>query len=136
MDKPRDRRFPDRETIVAFIRTHPGQAGTREIARAFNLKNADRVELKKILRDLANDGTIVKRGRKMRQAEETLPPTLMADITGRDSDGELLATPTEWDEEAGTPPKIRIHVPRRAKPGTTPLRLVPAPPTQVSLPLL
>src|SRR5690242_21716758 len=42
----------------------------------------------------------------------------MADITGRDSDGELLATPTEWDEEAGTPPKIRIHVPRRAKPGT------------------
>nr|WP_319798827.1 ribonuclease R [Nitrobacter sp.] len=119
MNKPRDRRFPDRETIVAFIRTHPGQAGTREIARAFNLKNADRVELKKILRDLANDGTIVKRGRKMRQAEETLPPTLMADITGRDSDGELLATPTEWDEEAGTPPKIRIHVPRRAKPGTT-----------------
>ncbi len=118
MNKPRDRRFPDRETIVAFIRTHPGQAGTREIARAFGLKNADRVELKKILRDLADDGTIVKRGRKMRQAEETLPPTLMADITGRDSDGELLATPTEWDEEAGTPPKIRIHVPRRAKPGT------------------
>ncbi|GAB1716029.1 MAG: RNAse R [Nitrobacter sp.] len=118
MSKPRDRRFPDRETIVAFIRTHPGQTGTREIAREFGLKNADRIELKKILRDLADDGTIVKRGRKLRQAEETLPPTLMADITGRDSDGELLATPTEWDEEAGTPPKIRIHVPRRAKPGT------------------
>ncbi len=117
MDKPRDRRFPDRETIVAFIRAHPGQANTREIAREFGLKNADRVTLKKVLRDLADDGTIVKRGRKLRQAE-TLPPTLMADITGRDSDGELLATPTEWDEEAGTPPKIRIHVPRRAKPGT------------------
>ena len=81
------------------------------------MKNSDRIELKQILRDLAGDGTIVKQGRKLHQAE-TLPPTLMADITGRDSDGELLATPTEWDEEAGTPPKIRIHVPRRAKPGT------------------
>ncbi|WP_439925117.1 ribonuclease R [Nitrobacter sp. JJSN] len=117
MSKPRDRPFPDRESIVAFIRTHPGQAGTREIAREFGLKNSDRIELKQILRDLAGDGTIVKQGRKLHQAE-TLPPTLMADITGRDSDGELLATPTEWDEEAGTPPKIRIHVPRRAKPGT------------------
>src|SRR5258708_19411347 len=43
----------------------------------------------------------------------------MADITGRDSDGELIATPTEWDEvENGEPPKIRIHIPRRPQPGT------------------
>ena len=43
----------------------------------------------------------------------------MADITGRDKDGELIATPTEWDEEqSGAPPKIRIHVPRRPQPGT------------------
>ena len=36
----------------------------------------------------------------------------MADITGRDSDGELIATPAEWDEEDnGAAPKIRIHVP-------------------------
>src|SRR5262249_34639422 len=35
-------------------------------------------------------------------------------------DGELLATPTEWDtEENGVAPKIRIHVPRRPQPGTT-----------------
>ncbi len=47
-----------------------------------------------------------------------LPPTVMADITGRDSDGELVATPTEWDEESGEAPKIRIHVPRRPQPGT------------------
>ena len=45
----------------------------------------------------------------------------MADVTGRDSDGELVATPAEWDEvESGEPPKIHIHVPRRAQPGTTP----------------
>ncbi|WP_416192846.1 ribonuclease R [Nitrobacter sp. TKz-YC01] len=117
MSKPRARNFPDRETIVAFIRAHPGRAGTREIAHEFGLKNADRAELKLILRALADDGTIVKRGRKLRQPE-MLPPTLVADITGRDSDGELIATPTEWDDEATPAPRILIHVPRRAKPGT------------------
>src|SRR5207302_1551541 len=47
-----------------------------------------------------------------------LPAVVLADIGGRDADGELIAAPTEWDEEAhGAPPKIRIRVPRRARPG-------------------
>ena len=94
--------------------------GTREIAREFGLKNADRAELKRILRELADEGAIEKRGKKINEPA-ALPATLMADITGRDSDGELIATPAEWDEvESGEPPKIRIHVPRRPQPGTAP----------------
>ena len=113
MAKQRDKVFTERDAIVAFIRAHPGKVGTREIAREFGLKNADRVELKRILRELADDGTIAKHGKKIHEPA-ALPPTVMADITGRDSDGELIATPTEWDEvESGEPPKIRIHVPRR-----------------------
>jgi ribonuclease R len=116
--KQRDSGFPGRDAIVAFIRAQPGEVGTREIARQFGLKNADRVELKRILRELAADGTIAKRGKKIQQPA-ALPPTVMADITGRDSDGELIATPTEWDEEeSGAAPKIRIHTPRRPQPGT------------------
>src|SRR5438445_12961573 len=35
------------------------------------------------------------------------------------ADGELIASPTEWDEvESGEPPKILIAMPRRPKPGT------------------
>ena len=117
MAKQRDKVFPDRDAIVAFIRSSQGDVGTREIAREFGLKNADRIELKRILRELKDDGTIVKQGRKLQQPN-TLPPTVVADITGRDNDGELIATPTEWDEESGDPPKIRIHVPRRPQPGT------------------
>jgi len=113
--KQRDKVFPERDALVAFIRAHPGKVGTREIAREFGLKNADRVELKRILRELADEGTIAKRGKKISEPA-ALPATVMADITGRDSDGELIATPTEWDEvENGEPPKIRIHVPRIEK---------------------
>ena len=119
MAQQRDSGFPGRDAIVAFIRAQSADVGTREIAREFGLKNADRVELKRILRELAADGTIAKRGKKIHQPA-ALPPTVMADITGRDSDGELIATPTEWDEEeSGAAPKIRIHVPRRPQPGTT-----------------
>jgi len=103
---------------VAYIRAHPGKVSTRDIAREFGLKNADRVELKRMLRELADDGAIEKRGRRIHEPA-ALPPTLVADITGRDTDGELLAVPTEWDsEDGGEAPKIRIDVPRRAKPGT------------------
>src|SRR2546423_1682006 len=118
MPKRRDSGFPARDAIVAFIRAHPGKVGTREIAREFGLKNADRAELRRILRELADEGRIEKRGKKIGEPA-VLPATLVADITGRDSDGELIASPAEWDEvESGEPPKIRIHVPRRPQPGT------------------
>jgi ribonuclease R len=112
-----DNGFPDRDAIVAFVRANPGKVGTKEIAREFGLKNADRAELKRILRDLADQGTIKKHGKKVTETAQ-LPATLLADITTRDADGELIATPAEWDDESGEPPKIRIHVPRHARPGT------------------
>ena len=119
MPRKRDSSFPTPDALVAFIRAHPGKVGTREIAREFGLKNADRAELKRILRELADEGLIAKRGRQISESA-ALPATMMVDITGRDSDGELIATPTEWDEvENGEPPKIRIHVPRRPQPGVT-----------------
>jgi ribonuclease R len=116
--KQRDKGFPERDAIVAFIRARPGEVGTREIARQFGLKNADRAALKQILRELADEGVVQKRGKTIREPA-ALPATVMAEVTGRDSDGELIATPAEWDEvESGEPPKIRIHVPRRPVPGT------------------
>src|SRR5262252_2693233 len=118
MKRKHDNGFPGTDAIVAFIRANPGKVGTKEIAREFGLKNADRAELKRILRELADSGTIKKHGKKVTETAQ-LPATLLADITTRDADGELIATPAEWDEaESGEPPRIRIHVPRRARPGT------------------
>jgi ribonuclease R len=108
--------FPSKDEILAFINEHPGKAGTREIARAFNLKNDRRVELKRLLRELADQGQVEARRKKLHKAGG-LPEVTLADITGRDSDGELIATPTEWDEdEHGPVPKIRIAMPRKARP--------------------
>jgi ribonuclease R len=109
--------FPSKEEILAFIGDKPGQIGTREIARAFNLKNDRRVELKRVLRELADEGRVEGRRKKLHHPG-ALPSVTLADITTRDLDGELIATPTEWDEDAhGAVPTIRIVTPRKARPG-------------------
>jgi ribonuclease R len=113
-------RLPSREELLTFIRERSGQVSAREIARAFGAKNADRAVLNRMLRELADDGAIDRRKKRLHPAG-TLPPVVLADVTGRDADGELLARPTEWDEQAhGAPPVIRIVTPRRARPGEVP----------------
>src|SRR5947209_6669722 len=118
--KPRPAGLPSREDLLAFIGTHKGKAGVREVARAFGLKNADRAALRQMLRGLQDEGKVEQRRKKLHHAG-TLPAVVHADITERDKDGELIAVPTEWDtEEHGEAPRIRIHVPRRARPAEIP----------------
>ena len=109
--------FPSKEDILSFIGRQPGKVGTRELARAFGLKNDDRAALKRILRELADDGHIELRRKKLHHAG-ALPNVVLADVNERDADGELIATPQEWDEDAhGPAPKIRIQSPRKPRPG-------------------
>jgi len=109
--------LPSKADLLAFIRQRPGKVGTREIARAFGLKNALRAALKRMLRDLADEGSIEKRRKKIHHPG-LLASTVLADVTARDAEGELIATPDEWDEVAhGRAPKIRIPIPRKARPG-------------------
>jgi ribonuclease R len=118
--KPSGGGLPSREDVLAFIGTHKGKAGVREIARAFGLKNADRAALRQMVRGLTDEGAVEGRRKKLHHAG-TLPAVVLADITHRDVDGELIAVPTEWDVEAhGEAPRIRIHVPRKARPAEIP----------------
>jgi len=110
-------RLPSREDLVAFIANASGKVGKREIARAFNIQGGDRIWLKQILKELETDG-VVDRRRKGVSKTGQLPPVIVADVTGRDRDGELIASPEEWDAEAhGPAPKIIVTMPRKPRPG-------------------
>ena len=85
-------RLPSREDLVAFIANAPGKVGKREIARAFNIQGGDRIWLKQMLKELEIDG-VVDRRRKGVSKTGQLPPVVLADMTGRDRDGELIAIP-------------------------------------------
>ena len=111
--------LPSREDILAFLAREreagATKVGKREIARAFGIKGTDRLQLKRILKDLEADGAIERR-RKTLHRPGTLPTMVIADITTRDQDGELIAVPAEWDAEQGPTPKILIHIGRQ-RPG-------------------
>lgn len=123
--KPTPAPLPSREEILAFIAREreaageraPAKIGKREIARAFQLKGADKIGLKRILKEMEAEGTVERR-RKGLAKPGTLPPTTIAEIFTRDRDGDLLAKPVDWDEAQGRAPTIVLNVPRKQRPGT------------------
>ena len=72
--------FPSKDEILAFIGNQPGKAGVREIARAFNLKNDRRAQLKQVLRMLSGDGRVASQDGKLHHPG-ALPSVTLADIT-------------------------------------------------------
>src|SRR2546430_17686622 len=57
---PRNRSagLPSRKQILDFIASSDQPAGKREIARAFGLSGQDKIELKRLLKDMADEGLI------------------------------------------------------------------------------
>jgi ribonuclease R len=108
--------LPTKEEILAFIGAWSGKVGKREIVRAFGLARSEKSELTTMLRELADEGRIDHRRNKLSRATH-LPSVVLADMVGRDADGELIAVPAEWDDEGrGDAPRIRVVVPRRSHP--------------------
>lgn len=95
--------FPSREEIIRFIRESEGRAGKREIARAFGLDARQKMELKKLLRELELDGSLTRtRGKKFADPDR-LPPVAVIEVTGVSRDGDILAKPGIWDSDQQAP---------------------------------
>ncbi len=95
---------PTKDQIRDWIRDNPNLVSKRDVAKAFGIKGADRIELKRILRELEADGEI-RRDRKTLRDPETLPPVAVLRVAGMDADGDVLAEPVEWTG-AGPVPRI------------------------------
>lgn len=109
--------LPSRDELMAFIRAAKVPVGKREIAREFGLKGEARIALKRLVRELEDEGVLARRGTGLRRTG-VLPPVVLAEIDGRDRDGDLTARPVEWNEEEfGPSPRICVHLPRKPKPG-------------------
>lgn len=99
--------FPKREDILRFIKENPDKSAKRDIAKAFGIKGQDRIALKQLLKSLSEDGLIQGSRKKFTQAGE-LPSVFVMDIYERDQDGELIAAPAKWENDAAPPPRILI----------------------------
>ncbi len=99
-----------KEDVLQFIQSSPGTIGRREIARAFGIKGADRIDLKRILKELAADGLIADARRRVRK--EAIPQVGVIVVRSQDRNGDLIGTPLHWNQEDGAPPRILLDVTR------------------------
>jgi ribonuclease R len=106
--------LPSRNEILAFIADNPGATGKREIARAFGITGADRIPLKRMLKELEDEGLVEKRNKRLNPPGE-LPPVTVLEVTARTDDGDLIAVPADWDETTGPSPRIVILRDRRGR---------------------
>lgn len=94
--------IPSKDEILKWIADNPGLTAKRDIAKAFGIKGAARIDLKRVLRELEDEGHLEKRKKTYRDPDR-LPPVSVLLVNGPDSNGDLTAKPLEWQGEGEEP---------------------------------
>ena len=100
--------LPTKADILDWITAHPTQTSKRDIAKAFGIKGAERIDLKRLLKELEAEGHLQKRKRSYGDSDQ-LPPVSVLQIREVNDDGELLARPLEWHGEGVEPVILMIQ---------------------------
>jgi ribonuclease R len=101
-------KLPTQADILEWIRAHPEKSSKRDIAKAFGIKGAARIDLKQTLRELEAEGHISQRRRRFNDPD-ALPPVSVLQMLGPDDEGDMFAVPLEW-EGTGILPKILMQM--------------------------
>lgn len=110
-----------KESLLRFLTDVPSPATKREIAQAFNITGDDRVDLKGLLRELEDDGAIIKYPGQKYGTPEGLPGVAVLVVSEIDIDGDVLARPEKWnDATQGQVPRIEIIPERKGHPALSP----------------
>jgi ribonuclease R len=96
--------LPTKDALLAWIADNPGAQSKRDIAKAFGIKGAARIDLKQMLKELEAEGHLEKR-RKTYRDPDKLPPVSVLKVLPPDALGDLFARPLEWAGE-GQEPRI------------------------------
>ncbi len=111
--RPAKGSLPSRQQILDFIQSSDVPAGKREIARAFALKGQDKVALKTLLRDMADEGLIDSAPGRAFHRMGGVPKVTVLRVVDIDDSGRAWAVPERWEAE-GPPPRLRV-MERRGK---------------------
>ncbi|HWX88922.1 MAG TPA: ribonuclease R [Rhizomicrobium sp.] len=86
-------------------------ANKRDLAKKLSLKGSDRIQLKRILKELQAEGAIKGAPKRGFTKPGELPDVGIVEITGTDADGETLAQPLDWNSN-DAPPVIYLIPPK------------------------
>ncbi|SLN62001.1 Ribonuclease R [Falsiruegeria litorea R37] len=106
-------RIPTKEEILDWISANPTLTSKRDIAKAFGIKGSDRIDLKRLLKELEAEGHLEKRKRSYSDPDR-LPPVSVLQVKAPDDNGDLFAKPMEWHGEGVEP--VVLVIPRASDP--------------------
>ena len=107
MARKRSPGLPSRKQILDFIATSDQPAGKREIARAFGLSGQDKIQLKALLKDMADEGLIDSAPGRAFHKSGGVPKVSVLRIVDADDSGSIFAVPEQWHAD-GPPPRLRV----------------------------
>jgi ribonuclease R len=99
--------LPTREQVLDFIANSETPAGKREIARAFGLKGQEKIQLKALLKDMADEGLIDSAPGRAFHKMGGVPKVTVLRIVDVDDSGQAFAVPESWHAD-GPPPRLRV----------------------------
>ncbi|WP_278988855.1 ribonuclease R family protein, partial [Sphingobium yanoikuyae] len=105
--KVRPAGFPTRQQVMDFITESDTPAGKREIAKAFGLKGQEKIALKALLKDMADEGLLDIGPARAFHKMGGVPKVTVLRIVDVD-DTTLIATPERWEAEGQPAPRIRV----------------------------
>ena len=100
--------LPSKKQVLDFIQTSDTPVGKREIARAFGLKGQEKIKLKALLKDMAEEGLID--GKKTAYHRMGGVPKVTVLRVVDTEDGEAIAVPDNWEPDAEEkPPRLTLR---------------------------
>ena len=99
--------LPSRDQILRFIEGSDQPAGKREIARAFGLKGNEKIRLKALLKDMADEGLIDLGPGRAFHKMGGVPKVTVLRIVDVEGD-QVIAVPEHWVAEGHPPPRLRV----------------------------
>ncbi len=105
------KRMPTKEEILQWISDNPARTAKRDIARAFGIKGAARIDLKRMLKELEAEGHLQKQGKSLRDPGKLAPVSVLV-MLAPDSDGDLFARPLDWQGEGAAPRILMLTNPK------------------------
>ncbi|HEX8838848.1 MAG TPA: ribonuclease R [Sphingomicrobium sp.] len=99
--------LPSRKQILDFIASSDQPAGKREIARAFGLAGQAKIDLKRLLKDMADEGLIDSSPGRAFHQSGGVPKVTVLRVQSVDDSGAVWAVPEQWHAETA-PPRLRI----------------------------
>jgi len=96
------------ELSLKAVSGQPDRFDNKALARHLGVKGDDRRVLRQLLRELVEEGRLLKSKKKTFREADDLPGVMVIRVTGLDTHGDMIGEPESWKQD-GPAPKVIVR---------------------------